>query len=229
MAGDIFPTDKKPGDTLWGATLMNDAARGLNAFARSNPGAFESGDVSADGLNTSQFPPFEQVSMEITDLTNPDIASYKGRRRYYKHSTEEWLTMTSDEENEYQIDGFEAKLFDASIAEVVICYWDSQRERYVVVTPLCDWHLAKTDGIIAARSGLTVSSNLCTIWFVGADAGGGGNQRTLEEWRPPPENNLVKRRVYNIAQSAAIPANTYIQIARDCISGRWMAVWEDCP
>ena len=85
--------------------------------------------------------------------------------------------------------------------------------------PLATYIMKTPSGGIGARSGTTPGSASCTFWWIGV----GG---LLAEWLNP-QGAAQTATVYNLSTSA-VAGSAYIVAMQDLLSGRLIAVWEDC-
>lgn len=82
-------------------------------------------------------PPFVQVLLEVSSVTDRAKGLFKGRRRYYSDGDEEWYTASEDDDGEWPIDcqGLDVLV---SVGRLVVAYWDSQRGAFVPILPPCN-------------------------------------------------------------------------------------------
>lgn len=81
-------------------------------------------------------------------------------------------------------------------------------------------YLAKTDGSgITARSGTTLGSGTVTLYQT-------NSSHQLATWNDAAGNPITKT-AYNMS-TTAVAANAYVVVMQELLSGKLIAVWEDC-
>ena len=81
-------------------------------------------------------------------------------------------------------------------------------------------YIGKTDGSgITARSGTTPGSGTVTLYKINSSG-------TLETWKDKADADITKT-CYNLS-SEAVGASAYVVMMQDLLSGKLLAVWEDC-
>lgn len=212
---ELFPTNKKRGDSF-GAGHLNGLSSVANRVGQIRPGGFMRGRHSDSILSLDTPPPFDQVLLEIT--TDNGDGTYEGKTRYWEEVISNW--KTNENEDGWPIDA-NAMNFGFGISDTIIAYWDEQRGMFIPVYGNAFWAIARVGNAnIPKRVGNQLFSAEVSLFGIDSD--------DKLEAHTDSEGGTVRRDCYNLSSTADIPSQAWIQIARETISGKVIAVWEDC-